>query len=186
MERIFESSGDLGSAVAAGGLRMRIPSGKPTQGLGTGYAEIGPYLALSTILLDGWLDSNWDAGVDAGIGDLRRSSAHYSWALDVHAPRGDDWWTRLALSWGVLGRSEFTSLREPSSISGPHVASTGIVQAPYLCADASRHDYADTTLAMRINLAESMVLSLGVFKALNDQGVRGPGWSPLASVEATF
>jgi hypothetical protein len=77
-------------------------------------------------------------------------------------------------------------LGEPSSISGPHVASTGIVQAPYLCADASRYDYADTTLAMRINLAESMMLSLGVFKALNDQRVRAPGWSPLASFEATL
>ena len=184
--RLFDTTWALGSAVGAGGLRVRIPSGKVTQGLGTGYGEIGPYFALSTIVLEGWLDSHWDAGVDAGIGDTRRSSAHYSWALDVHAPRGDEWWTRVALAWSVLGRSEFTSLRQQSSISGTHVAPSGFVQAPYLCADANRHDYADTTLGLRINVAESIVLSLGVFKALNDQGVRASGWSPVASVEGTF
>jgi hypothetical protein len=30
------------------------------------------------------------------------------------------------------------------------------------------------------------VLSLGVFKALNDQGIRQAGWSPVGSLEATF
>jgi hypothetical protein len=184
--RLFDTTWALGTAIGAGGLRVRIPSGKTTQGLGTGYGEIGPYFALSTGLLEGWLDSYWDVGVDAGIGDTRRSSAHYGWALDIHAPRGDDWWTRVALGWEVLGRSEFTSLRQQSSISGTHVAPNGFVQAPFLCADANRHDYVDTTLAVRINLFESAVLSLGVFHPLNDQGVRAAGWSPIASVEATF
>jgi hypothetical protein len=124
--------------------------------------------------------------VDAGIGDTRRSSAHYGWALDIHAPRGDAWWTRVALAWEVLGRSEFTSLRQPTSISGRHVAPSGFVQAPYLCADANRHDYVDTTLGLRMNLLESIVLTLGVFHPLNDQGVRAAGWSPIASVEGTF
>ena len=127
-----------------------------------------------------------DGGVDAGIGNTRWSSAHYSWALDIHAPRGDDWWTRIALAWSVLGRSEFTSLRANSSISGTHVTPNGFTQLPYLCADASRHDYVDTTLGVRIHLAESIVLSLGVFKALNDQGVRPANWSPVGSVEGTF
>jgi hypothetical protein len=184
--RLFETTGPLGSTVGAAGLRVRIPTGNPAQGLGTGYGEIGPYLVLSTSVLDGWLDSHWDAGIDAGIGNLRWSSAHYSWALDVHAPRSEDWWTRIALTWEILGRSEFTSLREPSSISGPHVTSAGIAQRPYLGIDGDRHDYVDTTLGVRVLVYKTLVLSLGVFKAVNDQGVRPGGWSPVASAEATF
>jgi hypothetical protein len=184
--RFFETSGPLGSAAGAGGLRVRIPTGNPTRGLGTGYGEIGPYLALSTSLLDGWLDSHWDAGVDAGIGNTRWSSAHYSWALDVHAPRGDEWWTRLALAWSILGRSEFNGLRARSSYSGNHVSPNGFVVSPYLCADADRHDYVDTTLGLRVNVASTFVLSLGVFKAINDQGVRPSEWAPVASIEGTF
>jgi len=184
--RLFTTTGPMGSAVGAAGLRVRIPTGNPAQGLGTGYGEIGPYLALSTNLLDGWLDSHWDLGVDAGIGNTRWSSAHYGWALDIHAPRGDDWWTRLALAWEVLGRSEFTNLRQPSSISGPHETSAGIVQRPFLGIDGSRHDYIDTTLGVRVRVVQSIVLSMGVFKALNDQGVRPSGWSPLMTLEGTF
>ena len=86
----------------------------------------------------------------------------------------------------MLGRSEFTNLRQPSSISGPHVGFPGPVQRPYLGIDASRHDYLDTTLGVRVRVMGSMVVSLGVFKALNDQGVRPSGWSPVMSVEGTF
>jgi hypothetical protein len=164
---------------------VRIPTGNPAQGLGTGYGEIGPYFAVSTDVVEGWLDSTWDVGVDAGIGDTRRSSAHYGWGLDLHPPRGAEWWTRLALSASLLGRSEFTSLRQPTSISGTHVSPSGFVQSPYLCADADRHDYVDATFGVRINLIESIVLSLGVFKPLNDAGVRAD-WSPIASLEGTF
>jgi hypothetical protein len=184
--RFFETSTDFGSAVGAGGVRVRLPSGNPRQGLGTGYGEIGPYVALSTSLLAGWLDSDWDAGVDAGIGNLRWSSAHYSWELDVHAPRGDAWWTRLALATSLLGRSEFTSLRQASSISGPHVTPSGRVDLPYLGLDGERHDYLDATFGVRVAVWESVVLSLGVFKALNSEGVRPDGWSPVGSLEATF
>ena len=184
--RLFTTTGSLGSTAGAAGLRVRIPTGDPTRGLGTGYGEIGPYLALSTDLFEGWLDSHWDGGVDAGIGNLRLSSAHYSWALDLHAPRGDDWWTRVALAWSVLGRSEFVGLRQPPSVSGAHVTPNGIVDLPYLCVDPGRHDYADTTLGLRVQLVETLVLSLGVFKALNNQGIRAGGWSPVGSLEGTF
>ena len=184
--RLFETSGDLGSAVGAGGVRVRLPSGNARQGLGTGYGEIGPYVALTTSLVGGWLDSDWDAGVDAGIGNLRWSSAHYSWELDFHAPRGEDWWSRLALMTSVLGRSEFTSLREATSISGPHVTPSGIRDLPYLGIDAARHDYLDATFGVRIAVWQSVVLSLGVFKALNSEGVRPDGWSPVGSLEGTF
>jgi hypothetical protein len=165
---------------------VRIPSGNPNKGLGTGYGEIGPYFAVSTSLLDGWLDSYLDGGVDAGIGNTRWSSAHYSWALDVHASRGDDRWTCIALAWSVYGRSEFPNLRANSSIFGTHVTQNGFVQLPYLCADASRHDYVDTTLGLRIGLYRSLVPSVGVFKALNHEGVRASDWSPVGSVEGTF
>jgi hypothetical protein len=184
--RLFDTTGSMGRAAGAAGLRVRIPTGNPAEGLGTGFGEIGPYAALSASLLDGWLDSYWDAGVDIGIGNTRWSSAHYSWAIDIHAPRSDDWWSRLALAWSVLGRSEFTSLRASSSISGPHVTPNGIVSEPYLCADASRHDYVDTTLGVRVQVWETLVLSVGVFKAINNQGVRPADWSPVGSVEATF
>src|SRR5262245_30765760 len=184
--RLFTTDWALGTAVGAAGLQVRIPTGNPAQGLGTGYGEIGPDFPLSTSALDGWLDSYWDVGVDAGIGNTRWSSGDYRWALDLHAPRGEDWWTRLALAWEVLGRSEFTNLRQPSSISGPHVTSAGTVQRPFLGIDASRHDYVDTALGVRVRVVGSMVLSLGVFKALNDQGVRPSGWSPVMSVEGTF
>jgi len=127
-----------------------------------------------------------DAGVDAGIGNLRWSSAHYSWELDVHAPRGEDWWSRLALATSLLGRSEFTSLREATSISGPHVTPSGNRNLPYLGIDAARHDYLDATFGVRIAVWQSVVLSLGVFKALNSEGVRPDGWSPVGTLEGTF
>jgi hypothetical protein len=55
--KLFDTSGPLGAAQGAAGLRVRIPSGNPREGLGTGYGEIGPYFAVSTNMLDGWLDS---------------------------------------------------------------------------------------------------------------------------------
>ena len=92
----------------------------------------------------------------------------------------------MALAWSVLGRSEFVDLRAKTSYSGRHVTPAGFRDLPYLCADANRHDYVDTTLGLRIHLVESIVLSLGVFKAINDQGVRPADWSPVASMEGTF
>lgn len=184
--RLFVTTGPRGSTAGAAGVRVRLPTGDPSRGLGTGYGEIGPYFAITANLLEGWLDSYLDGGVDAGIGDLRRSSAHYSWALDLHAPRGDEWWRRIALAWSVLGRSEFVGLRAPTSVSGPHVTPNGFANLPYLCVDPNRHDYADTTLGIRVQVVDTFVLSLGVFKALNDQGIRPADWSPVGSLEATF
>jgi hypothetical protein len=184
--RIFETSGELGSTVGAAGVRVRLPSGNAREGLGTGYGEIGPYFAQSISVIGGWLDSDWDAGVDAGIGNLRWSSAHYSWELDAHAPRGEEWWSRLALATSLLGRSEFTSLRQATSISGPHVTPNGNRNLPYLGIDANRHDYLDATFGVRVAVWRSLVLSLGVFKALNSEGVRPDGWSPVGTLEGTF
>ena len=41
-------------------------------------------------------------------------------------------------------------------------------------------------LGLRIGLYRSLVLSMGVFKALNHEGVRPSEWSPVGSVEGTF
>jgi hypothetical protein len=184
--RLFETSGPAGIANGAAGVRVRIPTGNPNEGLGTGYGEIGPYLAMSSSFF-GLFDSYFDAGIDAGIGDLRRSSGHYSWAVDTHVPRDDNvWWSRIALAVSLLGRSEFVGLRAPSSISGPHVTPSGFANLPYLCIDTDRHDYLDATFGIRVQVYQSYVLSLGVFKALNNVGVRPAGWSPLGSFEATF
>src|SRR5262249_10035325 len=111
--RLFTTTGSLGSTAGAAGLRVRLPTGDPTPGLGPVFGEIGPYLALSTVWFDGWLASPGAGGVDGGIGALRRSSAPYSWALALHAPRGDEWWRRIALAGSVLGGSEFVGLRQP-------------------------------------------------------------------------
>ena len=181
-----ETRGPLGSTVGAGGLRVRLPTGDPAQGLGTGYggsARIScsrrAYSTAGSTHTGRWA---WTPASATPAGARRT----YRWALDVHAPRGPEWWTRLALAWEVLGRSEFTSLRQPSSISGPHVTEAGVRSRPYLGIDADRHDYVDTTLGVRVRLVKTIVLSLGVFKALNDQGVRPAAWSPVASVQGTF
>src|SRR5262249_59808800 len=161
--KLFGTPWALGIASGAAGVRVRIPTGNPNEGLGTGYGEIGPYLAMSNSLL-GILDSYLDGGIDAGIGDLRRSSGHYSWAVDLHVPRDDDdWWSRIALAVSLLGRSEFTGLRAQSSISGPHVTPSDFANLPYLCIDTSRHDYLDATFGLRVQVYQSYVLSLRVF-----------------------
>ena len=48
---------------------------------------------------------------------------------------------------------------------GPHVTPSGRVDLPYLGIDADRHDYLDATFGVRVAVG-SLVLSLGVFKAL--------------------
>jgi hypothetical protein len=66
------------------------------------------------------------------------------------------------------------------------VTPSGRVDLPYLGLDGERHDYLDATFGVRVAVWESVVLSLGVFKALNSEGVRPDGWSPVGSLEATF
>ena len=120
------------------------------------------------------------------INGMRRSGAHYSWALDMHAPRGPEWWTRVALDFQILGRSDFASWRASPSVSGPHATAGGIADLPYLGFPPRRRDYADAAFGVRVQLVESVVLSLGVFKSLNTAGVRAADWSPVASFEGTF
>ena len=172
--------------AGAGGLRARLPTGDPTEGLGTGDGELGPWLALSMALPDAWLDLHWDGGFDFDVTDVQRSSAHYGFALDLQRP-GTEGWSRVSLSGQLLGRSEIDGVRARTSVSGPHVVPGGIVNIPYLCLDPERQDYFDAVLGVRVRLLRSLVLSLGVFTPINrDTGVRPGGWSPVGSIEATF
>lgn len=184
--RVYDGTWDGGPLAAAVGVRFRIPTGDRSRGLGTGYGEMGPYAAVSAGLIPGWLDTHVDAGIDAVITGLRRSGAHYGWALDVHAPRGEEWWRRVALDFQILGRSDFASWRATPSIAGPHATAAGIRDLPYLGYPSRRRDYADAAFGVRVQLLQSLMLSLGVYKALNDAGVRADGWSPVASFEGTF
>lgn len=180
--RIFDTAGFTGAA----GLRVRIPTGDPARGFGTGYGEIGPYAALSTTYFDGLLDSHMDAGFDVQVSEPRLSSAHYSWTMGLQAPP-DSMLGRVSLVGGVAGRSEIDGIRAGSSVSGPHVTPLGVVNEPYLCLDPDRHDYFDAVLGLRVRMVRSLVMSLGVFKPINTgEGVRPEGWSPVGSIEATF
>jgi hypothetical protein len=174
--RLFEKGGFTG---AVGGI-ARLPTGSPQDGLGTGYGELGPYGVLSTTFLHGLIDSHWEAGFDANLSIADHASGHYAWAMDLQPCA----WMSLAVE--LRGRSEVAGWRAESSVSGPHVTPSGIRSLPYLGVDATRKDYFDTTLGVRIRLWRTVLLSAGVSTPINDGGVRASGWSPLGSLEATF
>ena len=174
--RLFEAGGFTG---AIGGI-ARIPTGSPQDGLGTGYGELGPYAVLSTVFLDGLIDSHWEAGFDANLGIASHSSGHYAWAMDLQPCA----WMSFGAE--LRGRSEVGNWRAESSVSGPHVTPSGVRSEPYLGVDAQRKDYFDTTLGVRIRLWHTVLLSLGVSTPINDDGVRDSGWSPIGSLEGTF
>jgi hypothetical protein len=171
-----------GPLTASVGGRSRIPTGNPADGLGTGYGELGPFFLLSGSFGDGVLGTYLDTGFDADVSDGRRSSGRYGLGLTLQAPFGT-WWHNVVLTGEVLGRSEVAGIRHASSVSGPHRGGT----CPYLCLDPSRQDYFDATLGLRVRVVRSLVLSIGVFKPINeDDGVRASGFSPVGSIEATF
>ena len=181
--RLFDWDGMVGAA----GLRARVPTGNPGQGLGTGYGEIGPYFALSKAFFNGVVGSHWTAGMDFGVSEFRHSSAHYSWGLTLQPPNGNAWHNRIALTGGVSGRSEVAGRRARSSVSGPHVTAAAITDEPYLCYDPSRHDYFDATLGVRVGIWRTLAMTLGFYKAINEsEGVRAGDFSPVGSSEATF
>lgn len=181
--RLFQWDGMVGAA----GLRARLPTGNPNQGLGTGYGEVGPYFALSKAFFNGVVGSHWMAGMDFGVTDFRQSSAHYSWGLTVQPPNDNPWHNRIALTGSIGGRSEIKGRRERPSVSGPHVTANSIADEPYLCYDPSRHDYFDATLGVRVGIWRTLAMTLGFYKAINEsEGVRASDFSPVGSIEATF
>jgi hypothetical protein len=171
-----------GRLTASIGGRARLPTGDAADGLGTGHGEIGPYGLLSGTFWDGVLGSYLDAGFDAAVTDARRSSAHYGVGFTLQPPPGSRWHD-LVFTAELLGRSEVAGIRTRSSVSGPHMGG----DCPYLCLDPSRQDYFDATLGVRFRIVRSLVMSIGVFKPINDDhGVRASGFSPVGSIEATF
>jgi len=181
--RLFERNGFTGAA----GVQAWIPSGNVADGLGTGEGEVGPFFALSTSLLQGWVDSHWDAGFDVAVSHSQRSSAHYSWGIDVQHPAGSTL-DRFSLTSEIIGRSEIAGIASRDSVSGPHVNDAGqIVNSPYLCLDPARHDYVDVIVGLRMRVVRSLVLTVGAYKAVNEGvGVRTHGWSPVGGLEAVF
>ena len=187
--RLFETTWALGRPSAPAGCASASRRATRRAGSARATARSGPYFALSTSLLDGWLDSHWDAG------RRRRHRRHAAQLgallLGARHPRAARrrvvdaaWRSRGACSAGASS----PSLRAADVDLGPRTSRRPASRRPSRtsCADANRHDYVDTTLGVRVHLVESIVLSLGVFKALNDQGVRPADWSPVASVEGTF
>ena len=167
--------------VSTGG-RARIPTGDPSDGFGTGYGELGPYILLSSSFWEGIFGTYFDGGFDAAVTDGRRSSGHYNLGFTLQPPPGTRWHD-LVFTGEFLGRSEVAGIRHPASVSGRHVGG----DCPYLCLDPSRQDYFDATMGVRFRVIRSLVLSLGVFKPINDDhGVRPSGFSPVGSIEATF
>jgi hypothetical protein len=49
-----------------------------------------------------------------------------------------------------------------------------------------RKDFFDVALGARVRLVDRLVLTLGVFKPLNDDGFRTRAGAPVAALEATF
>ncbi len=181
--RVFDKGGFTGAV----GLQSRLPTGNVANGLGTGEGEVGPYVALSTSMLQGWIDSHWDAGFDVAVTRTQRSSAHYSWGIDVQHPAGSAL-DRVSLTGQILGRSEIAGIASRDSVSGPHLNDAGqVVSSPYLCLEPGRHDYFDAIVGLRVRLLRSLALSVGAFKAIDEGlGVQAQGWSPVGSIEATF
>ena len=181
--RVFEAGGFSGAL----GLQAWLPTGDVADGFGTGEGEVGPFLALSTSQLQGWVDSHWNAGFDVAVARTQRSSAHYSWGIDVQHPPGSAL-DRFSLTGQIVGRSEIAGIATRASVSGPHLNDAGeVVNSPYLCLDPDRHDYVDVILGFRMRVVRSLVFTFGAFKAVNEGvGVRTHGWSPVAGLEAVF
>ena len=167
--------------VSVGG-RARIPTGHAADGLGTGHGELGPFLLASGVFANGMLGTYADLGFDAVVTDAHRSSGHYGLGFSLQAPFGT-WWHNIAFTGELYGRSEIDGIRDARSVSGPHAGGN----CPYLCLDPSRQDYFDATMGIRVRVVRSLVVSVGVFKPINDDhGVRPSGWSPVGAIEATF
>jgi hypothetical protein len=166
-------------ATAVGGV-LRLPTGNVGDALGTGDPEIGPYFAASMPCW-GRLEPQLNVGFDLNTSEPRLSSGRYAAGATVAAVRD-----RLDLTAAFLGRSELSGRRADSSISGPHVTPAGVVTLPYGGYDFGRKDYFDLSAAARVRVYRTLVITAGVVKALNDDGVRAGDFSPMGSLEATF
>jgi hypothetical protein len=165
--------------AAAAGFITRLPTGDRDKALGTGDAELGPYLAFSWLLWNR-VEPTWNAGFDANVSDPHLSSAHYAFGVNVQTT---SW---LDLGGSLHGRSEVDGRRAETSVSGPHQTPTGTELRPYLGVSVDRNDYFDAAFGGRIRLGRTVVLALNAVYALNEDGLRASDFSPVASLEGTF
>ena len=165
--------------TGAAGFVARLPTGDPGSALGTGDAELGPYLAASSRWW-GRVEPDLNLGFDFNVNDLDLSSAHYAAGTTV---RATDW---LGLVVSFLGRSEVGRRVALADTAGPHVEARHITLRPFGGLDFTRKDFLDLSFGVRLRLYETLVFSLSGLYALNDDGLRSSQVSPVAALEATF
>lgn len=165
---------------SAAGFTARLPTGNPDSALGTGDAELGPYLAVSMLFAERW-EPQFNAGFDVDVNEPRLSSAHYAMGLNVEAVKN---WLDVGCS--LLGRSEVDGRRARSSISALHQTASGPAEAPFLGLNFDRKDYFDAALGARVRLYRTLTLAVNVMHRLNDDGLRNDTWSPVGAIEGTF
>jgi len=161
------------------GIDVRLPTGDPTDALGTGNGTIRPYFALSHRYFD-WIEPQLNAGFEFDVVQSYRSRAHYSLGTTFTPCRWFD------VSFSLLGQSEIDGARSEASVSGPHVVNGTTVLLPYEGINVDRKDYFDAVIGARFRIWESIVFTGGVMKNLNDDGLRASQWSPILAFQGTF
>jgi hypothetical protein len=163
----------------AAGLDVRLPTGQTTNALGTGTGTLRPYIAMSHNHFD-WIEPHWNAGFEFDVVETNRSRAHYGMGVTM---KPCEWFD---VSGSLLGQSEFDGIRSNASVSGPHIVNGATVQSPYEGISVDRKDYFDAIIGARFRIWETLVLSAGVMKAINDDGLRSSNWSPIGAIQGTF
>jgi hypothetical protein len=172
--------GEWQGLTTAAGVSARLPSGDADNAFGSGDFELGPYLAVSTLLWDR-VEPQWNGGFDFDLQDSHLSSAHYAFGVNVQAVKE---WLDLGVSF--LGRSEVDGRRSERAISGLHQTAAGPALQPFEGLDFDRKDYFDFSGGARVRLYKTLVLTVSALKGLNDDGLRSSNWSPVGGLEATF
>jgi hypothetical protein len=163
----------------AAGLDVRLPTGDPTDALGTGTGTIRPFVAFSHHHYS-WIEPHLNGGFEFDVVESNRSRAHYGMGVTL---KPCEWFD---FSGTLLGQSEFDGIRSNASVSGPHIVQGATVQRPYEGISVSRKDYFDAMIGARFRIWETLVLSAGVMKAINDDGLRSSNWSPIGAIQGTF
>jgi hypothetical protein len=164
---------------AALGLVVRVPSGDPDKALGTGEAEVGPYVYLAHTYW-GRVEPQVNAGINAST-EPDESSAQWAAGVNVHAITN-----RLDVGFSFNGRHEKGRRLERSSVSGLHLTPSGPALTPYGGYDFGRKDMIDVVVGTRVRVYKTLALAVSVVKALNEDGLRSSEWSPSGAIEATF
>ncbi len=163
------------------GIVVRLPTGDPDDARGTGEGELGWYAAAAG---PRWwrLEPQANLGFDFNLEDIDRSSGRYALGVDLGAAS----WLGLAATF--LGRHEVGARVDPDEVAAFHLGGTlaNFARDPILGLDFGRKDYFDFALGLRVQLYRTLVGSIAVLRALNDDGLRSSDWSPVAALEVTF